>query len=150
MKQIAIICFCFSSCNTPLNDSFNSIELISRKGERIYVNSLNWGVTHDHQMTCISRNPDRVKDRKDTVDVVKGLEPFICLFRNDSLKLFFLNEIFYRVNERFNTISVSYVALPPNEYYAVVRKVGRDSGYYSVPMKKTTTYPSDMPMPPSN
>ena len=138
------------ACKTPLSDSFNSRELISSKGEKIYINSLNWGVTDDHQIACISKNPDRIKNREDTVGTAKGLDPFIYLFRSDSLKLFFRNEIFYRVNEHFNTINISYIVLTAENYNEVMQKVGKDPGYCSVPMNAEIVLPSDMPKPPSN
>ena len=150
MWKIVLVCLCIFACEVPLSASFNSRKLISSKGEKIYVNSLNWGVTDDNQMSCISKNPGKVRNIKDTVGMVRGLDPFIYLFRNDSLKLFFQNEIFYRVNEHFNTINVSYTVLTTKKYNELRWKVGEDLGYYSVPMNAEIISPTDMPKPPSN
>jgi len=42
------------SCSPGLDDTFNSEVLISNKGEKIYINTLNWGLTDDHQLSAIS------------------------------------------------------------------------------------------------
>ncbi|HEX8547120.1 MAG TPA: hypothetical protein VF691_09180 [Cytophagaceae bacterium] len=153
MKRIvkSVLVFAlFLGCSPTVKDTFNTVEIISSKGEKIYINSLNWGITDDYQISIISANKDRVKDRKDTIDVVKGLEPFIYSFKNDSLKLFFHNNITYRVKDDFKTINVSYSVLKTPLYDDIKRKSYDNDGYYSVPMTKKVAYPSDMPSPPSN
>lgn len=107
MRKITLVYLCLFACKTSLNDSFDSSELISSKGEKVYINSLNWGVTGDYQISRISKKPSWVKNRGDTIGVIKGLEPFTYIIRNDSLKLFFYGEIAYRVKEHFNAINVS-------------------------------------------
>lgn len=148
MKNILIFLM-FLSCSSTVKDTFNSIELISSKGEYIYINSLNWGVTDDYQITAISSNKKRVKDRTDTIDVAKGLEPFFYSFKNDSLKLYFNNEVSYKLKDHFRTISVSYIALSAKEYRSVRQKAYINDGYYSIPKREKIDYPSDMPKSPS-
>ena len=148
MKNVLIFLM-FLSCSSTIKDTFNSVELISSKGEKIYINSLNWGITDDNQITAISSNKERVKDRADTLDVAKGLEPFFYSFKNDSLKLFFNNEVTYKLKEHFKTINVSYIALRTKDYNKIRQKAYSNDGYYSIPRREKTVYPSDMPNPPS-
>jgi hypothetical protein len=148
MKKVLIFLM-FLSCASTVQDTFNSIELISSKGEKIYINSLNWGFTDDNQITAISSNKERVKDRTDTLDVAKGLEPFFYSFKNDNLKLFFNNEISYKLKEHFKTINVSYIVLRAKEYNSIRQKAYNNDGYYSIPRREKTVYPSDMPKAPS-
>ena len=134
-----------SACSPLMKDSFNSVELTSTKGEKIYINSLNWGVTDDYQMTIISSNKKRLMVRKDTVDVVKGLEPFIYCFESDSLKLFFKEEISYRVKDTFSTIKITYKTLDDADYY---RARNNWNHFHSVPALNINNAPSDFPKAP--
>lgn len=145
----AFILLMLLSCSSAVKDTFNSVELISSKGEKIYVNSLNWGVTDDNQITAISGNKEKVKDRADTLYVTKGLEPFIYNFKTDTLKLFFNKEINYKCNEIFRTISVSYIVLGTKEYNDIRQKAYKNELYRTVPMREIVSYPSDMPKAPS-
>lgn len=59
------------ACSTPLlQDSFRSKRLISSKGEKIFVNSINWGVTGDYQLSLISKDSLRLNNRNDTIGSV--------------------------------------------------------------------------------
>ncbi len=147
MKNIFIFLALFS-CSSTKKDTFNSIELTSSKGENIYINSLNWGVTDDNQITIISTNRERVKERTDTIDVVKGLEPFFYSFKNDSLKLFFNNEVSYALKENFKTIKVNYIVLSAEKYNKIRPKAYNNDGYFSIPRRVKTAYSSDMPKAP--
>jgi len=148
MKKVFVFLI-FLSCSPTIKDTFNSIELISSKGEKIYINSLNWGVTDDSQITSISVNKERVKVRTDTIDVVKGLEPFFYSFKNDSLKLYFNNEVSYKLNVHFKTIGVSYIALNAKEYRSIRNKAYINDGYFCIPKREKIDYPSDMPKSPT-
>ena len=143
-SKILIIVFILFNlgCSPLMKDSFNSVELTTTKGEKIYINSLNWGVTDDYQMTIISSNKKRIMVRKDTMDVVKGLEPFIYRFENDSLELFFKEEITYRVKDTFSTIKIVYKVLENTDYYRVRSS---DNNYHSVPARNDNNAPSDLP-----
>lgn len=136
MKNIFFYTCLISCCTLQMEDTFNSRELISSKGERIYINSINWGVTDDHQLTLISKDKEKIRNRRDTNSAVKGLEPFIYTFKNDTLTLFFNKKITYNVDEHFNTIVIIYSALSP-EYYSEIRKLAiENSKYYIVPMRR--------------
>lgn len=148
MKNVLIFLM-FLGCSSTVKDTFNSTELISSKGEKIYINSLNWGVTDDNQITAISSNKEKIKDRTDTVDIAKGLEPFFYSFKNDNLKLYFNNEVSYKLKEQFKTISVSYIALSAKEYRNIRQKAYVNDGYYSIPKREKIDYPLDMPKAPS-
>jgi hypothetical protein len=132
-------------CSPLIKDTFNSIELTSTKGEKIYINSLNWGATDDYQMTIISSNKKRIMIRKDTLDVVKGLEPFIYCFENDSLKLFFKEEITYAVKDTFSTIKIAYKILDNTDFY---RARNNSNRYHSVPALNDNIAPSEFPKAP--
>lgn len=142
------ILFIFFACSPLREDTFNSREIISSRGEKIYINSLNWGVTDDHQISIVTRSPNKLRERNDSVGAVKGLDPFIYTFRNDTLELFFTDKITLRVKEKFNSVFVKYTLLNPKDYSMIKMKSNNNDGYYSVPMAKDVVYPSDMPKPP--
>lgn len=135
-------------CSPLYEDTFNSREIVSSKGEKIYINSLNWGMSDDYQISIVTGNPNKLKERSDSVNSVKGLEPFIYTFKNDTLELFFKNRIRYRVEEQFNSVFVKYTLLKPKEYSKIRIRSNDNDDYYSVPMKKRVDYPPDMPKPP--
>lgn len=135
-------------CSSSVSDTFNSKELTSSKGEKIYINSLNWGMTDDNQMTIITSDSKRLNERSDTVNVVYGLEPFVYRFENDTLKLFFMEGVQYTVKEKFETIGLQYISLDREEFKKIKKRSYDNDGYYSVPMRKKANYPSDMPKPP--
>lgn len=147
--KYTIICLILLGCGNVIEDSHNSEKLTSSRGETIYINSLNWGVTGDYQMTCISSNPKKLRDRTDTLDVVRGLHPFIYSFQNDSLKLFFIEKVNYQVKEQFKTINISYQTLTSSEYNDMVEKAVKNDGLHLVPSFAHVSDPPDMPKPPS-
>lgn len=137
-------------CSSNVKDTFTSEELISSKGERVYINTLNWGVTDDYQVSAISSNKDKLRDRSDTLDVVKGLEPFIYTFKNDTLTLYFDGNVNYKIKSEFETVHVNYVSLNKKAYREIRTKVYNNEGeYYCVPKGKKTIYPSNIPKPTS-
>lgn len=148
MKNILLFLL-FFGCSSTVKDTFNSVELVSRKGEKLYINSLNWGVTDDYQITAISSNKERVKERNDTIDVMKGLDPFFYSFENDSLKLYFNNEISYRVKEQFKSIKIVYISLSAKDYRNIRQKAYINDNHFSIPRRERINYPSDMPKAPS-
>ncbi|GAA4779414.1 hypothetical protein GCM10023231_02730 [Olivibacter ginsenosidimutans] len=120
----------------------------SSKKEKIYVNTLNWGVTDDHQISAISLNADKVRDRSDTVGSVKGLDPFVYRFKDDTLTLYFDGEVNYRLLDKMKTVFVRYQTLDKGKYRTVYAKaINRIDGYSTVPPRKDVDYPSDMPLP---
>ena len=138
-------------CAPAMQDTFNSEILVSSKGEKIYVNTLNWGITDDNQISVVSNDPDKAKDRSDSSDVVKGLDPFIYRFKNDTLGLYFDGKVDYRVKDSFRTIEVDYIALNRREYNLLRQKAFNNvDGYRAVPVRKNQPYPPDMPMPSDN
>jgi hypothetical protein len=134
-------------CSPLFEGTFNSREIVSSQGEKIYINSLNWGMTDDNQISVVTSNPNKLKERCDGVSAVKGLEPFIYTFKNDTLELFFKNKITYRVEEKFNSVFVKYTLLKSRVYAKIRIRSNDNDDYYSVPMKKEVHYPSDMPKP---
>ncbi|WP_256002766.1 hypothetical protein [Pedobacter deserti] len=137
-------------CSSDFGDSFTSQALTSSKGEVIYVNTLNWGVTDDHQLSAVSTDLNKLSERTDTAGTIEGLEPFIYSFKNDSLTLYFDREVAYNVGERFKTIRVSYVSLDGEEFRGLRAKAYKNDDYYCVPKRRPSAMSSDMPMPSSN
>lgn len=111
------------------NSYYSSIKLTSNSGEVLYINSVNWGVTGDSQITSISTKKKKLDPAIDTLNIVKGLEPFLFSFENDSLKLYFNGAIDYYVDEEFETIKIVYYKLTNPQYIDIIRK----NEYRSVP-----------------
>lgn len=123
--------FYLNACSTSItHDSFNSKQLVSSKGEKIYINSINWGVTGDYQCSVISKDSLRLKNRNDTVGSIPGLDPFMYQFKNDSLILYFYDRVKYRVPNDLNTITVIYKVVSDSEYLKLKEK----TGCFSVPI----------------
>ncbi len=150
MKSVIflILTFLLYGCDTKLVGTFNSSKLISSQGESIFVNSLNWGVSDDSQLTTISLDSLKLKNNRDTLGTVYGLNPFIYSFNNDSLTLFFYDKISFKITDNFRTISVNYRIVNSFEYLKLNEKALNNQGFYSVPKKKNIVYPKDMPLPP--
>lgn len=132
-----------------VNEGFNSIELTSSKGEKIYINSLNYGMTSDGQTSIITKNKDKLKYEIDTNGVVYGLEPFIYKFQNDTLTLIFNGIINYKVNDTFNTIVVQYKKLENAKYGDFLHKAINNDTYHCVPLRIDKKQIKGMPIPPS-
>jgi len=84
---ITLIVITLNSC-VDVHDTFRSKRLVSSKGEKIYINTLNWGVTDDYQYTVISKDSNKLRERKDTIGGIKGLTPFVYKFSADTLTIF--------------------------------------------------------------
>lgn len=104
-----------NSC-VDVHDTFKSKMLVSGKDEKIYINTLNWGVTDDYQYTVVTKNSTLLKDRKDTISGIKGLDPFIYKFSDDSLTIFFQKGNRVAVKEEFKTIQLNYIPLGNKDY----------------------------------
>lgn len=140
-----------TGCSWDRNGTFNSEELVSGQQEKIYINTLNWGITDDQQISAVSGNRNRLLEKADTLNTVKGLEPFIYTFKKDTLNLYFDGQVNYHMKEKFKTIQVNLISLDKKEYAKNREKAYKnDDGYCTVPKQKKTEYPSDMPKPPGN
>lgn len=123
-----------NSCSTTdCCGNFHSRVLISSTGEKIYVNSINWGVTDDYQLSVISRDSLRLKERNDSVGSVQGLNPFIYQFNSDTLTLFFYKTINYKLKDRLKSITVIYKVVDESEYLELTMKSDEKSFFFSVP-----------------
>jgi hypothetical protein len=134
----------FSSCisNPYQNDLTETVELVSSKGEKIYICSTIWGVTGDYQLSTVTKNKDKFNDIRDTTGSVKGLNPFEYKFKNDTLTLYFRSEISYHIAESFYTVIIQYKIMDA-DYYK-----GRDTSFHSVPdLEPHAT--SNIPKPPA-
>lgn len=129
----AILVLSLNSC-VDTHNTFRSKELVSSKGEKIYINTLNWGVTDDNQYTVVSVDRNRLKERKDTIDGVYGLIPFIYKFNNDTLAVFFQKEKKIDFRQGFNTVEVKYFPLENRDYIELLSSGKKgEGGYHLVP-----------------
>jgi hypothetical protein len=145
---IATLLIFISGCFPKITTDVISRELISSKGEKIYINSINWGITGDYQLSSITKNKNKHSKGIDTIDAVRGLEPFIYSFNHDTLRLYFNQVIRYVPKEKFETVAVEVINCGAYEYYDLKEKAYDNNGYYNVPMREKVIYPDDMPMPP--
>ncbi len=119
-------------CNDS-NEDFDSIELVSSKDERIYINSISWGITGDNQRTIITKDKNKLKDENDTTGIIDGLLPFIYSFKNDTLKLYFNGKVNYNVEEKFKTIVITYTAVANPKYMQLSKLASENIDYHNVP-----------------
>ena len=131
LLTIALFIFLFQSC-VDMKDTFNSKELVSSMGEKIYINSLNYGMTDDNQYTIISKDSNKLKERADTANSIKGIIPFIYRFEKDILYLFYLKEKDIVVRDCFESIKISYNPLENRDYINLINKTGKGEGGYQL------------------
>ncbi|SEJ29402.1 hypothetical protein SAMN04488018_12232 [Myroides marinus] len=93
---------------------FRSRVFTSTNGENIYINTLNWGVTYDKQFTVLTKDPNELRKREDSLFAIKGLEPFVYRFENDTLQIISLEKI--NIHETFQTIKIKFSVLGNIEY----------------------------------
>lgn len=136
-KRIKIIIITYlillTSCiNTNIEGDFKSKKLTSSKGENLYINTLNWGITNDYQLTVISKNLNQLKKRKDSIGAIKGLTPFIYSFKNDTLELISIDNI--KVQEKFKTIKIKYTLVKNYEYTDLIYSItqGQNKTQYNL------------------
>jgi hypothetical protein len=117
-----------------IHDTFRSKNLVSSKGENIYINTLNWGMTDDYQYTILSKDDDMLKERKDTIGGIRGLTPFIYKFSGDTLSIYFQNGNKIDIKEEFDTIELNYYPLENRDFMELLYKAGTGKGgYHLVP-----------------
>ena len=114
----------FNSCLPTFKDTVICKEIVSSKGEKVYVKSINWGVTGDYQATIITSKIERMKTRTDTIGAVHILEPFLYRFKNDTLSLVFSEEKTYEIKEKFKTINVKYIIVESSEFWRMKNELG--------------------------
>ncbi|MGJ1261736.1 hypothetical protein [Sphingobacterium spiritivorum] len=113
-------------------DTFRSKELVSSKGEKLYINTLNWGINDDNQYTIITKDADRLKDRTDTVDAINGLLPFVYRFSGDTLSVFYLKWRDISIKEKFKSIKINYNPLENRDYMNLINKAGKGQERYQL------------------
>lgn len=132
---ISIFILALETCEPVLKDTFTSKELVSSKGESLFINSINWGVTGDYQLSSISKNEKKLRERADSTETIKGLDPFLYNFRNDSLNLFFDGEVSYAVPDSFTSIVITYHSLSKSEMANLRHMAMKNEGYHMVPAR---------------
>ncbi|WP_156305401.1 hypothetical protein [Sphingobacterium endophyticum] len=117
-----------------IQDSFRSTELVSSRGERFYINTLNWGVTGGYQYTVVSKDRNRLKERGDTIAGIKGLSPFVYRFSQDTLYLYYQEEKAIDIGGELHSVEINYFPLDNTSYMDVLNKASKGvEGYRLVP-----------------
>ena len=124
MLLAILITVLFSSCFNTFVDSQRCKELVSSKGEKVYIKSINWGVTDDKQATIITSDIEKMKTRTDTTGAAHILDPFLYRFKNDTLTLVFSEEKTYEIKEKFKTIKVKYIIVEFSEFWRMKNELG--------------------------
>jgi hypothetical protein len=130
--NVVLVLF-FSSC-VGVEDTHKSKELVSSTGEKIYINTLNWGITDDNQYTVISKDVNRLRARSDTLNAVKGFSPFVYRFNRDTLSIYYLAWKDIKVSDSLQSIKIAYHPLQNKEFMDIMLKVSKgEYGYNLVP-----------------
>ena len=124
MLLAILITVLFSSCFNTFVDSVRCKEIVSSKGEKVYIKSINWGVTDDKQATIITSDIEKMKTRTDTTGAAHILDPFLYRFKNDTLTLVFSEEKTYEIKEKFKTIKVKYAIVEFSEFWRMKNELG--------------------------
>lgn len=124
MLLAILITVLFSSCFNTFVDSLRCKEIVSSKGEKVYIKSINWGVTDDKQATIITSDIEKMKTRTDTTGAAHILDPFLYRFKNDTLTLVFSEEKTYEIKEKFKTIKVKYIIVEFSEFWRMKNELG--------------------------
>lgn len=67
---------------------YNTVELVSTGNEKLFIESENWGVTGDSQLTIITTEDKGEFEVDSTRQIIfKGLDPFLYRVSNDTLFL---------------------------------------------------------------
>lgn len=134
--------------NGFVGQQFNQIDIVSNRGEHIYISTINSGVTSDKQFTIISEDKILNGDDFDKTKSIKGLDPFIYSFSNDQLNLYFRNDIRYQVPFKPKSIKVQYFVLDNRDYVELYKKTFDNKQYHSVPNNSGKNGYPNMPKPP--
>lgn len=105
------------SCNNKLgSQQLNQIELVSTRGEHIYISTINLHINGDKQFTLVTNRKIKDPESFDKTNSLKGLDPFIYSFSNDTLNLYFRSSIRYKVPFITKSIKIEYFVLNNTEY----------------------------------
>ncbi|MEI3790556.1 MULTISPECIES: hypothetical protein [unclassified Chryseobacterium] len=141
---VSLLSLILVSCNNELgNQQLNQSEIISSKGERIYISTINLGMTGDKQFTVITNK--KIMDVKDfdKTNSLEGLDPFIYSFSNDTLSLYFRSSVKYKVPFNTESIKIDYIVLNNADYVQLYKKSFDNKLYHSVPHHNGSTgYPN--------
>jgi hypothetical protein len=136
------------SCNEKVNDGFNSIEIRSSKNKRIYLNSINWGITGDHQISIITNYKDRLKYNFDTTGTINGLMCIIYKFKNDTLFLYHLDTIKHLIPDSLNGIFIKDHVISNSIFSNLAFQAMQNNVYHFIPNTPTTRSNMHVPKPP--
>jgi hypothetical protein len=117
MLVVFLTIILFYSCLPTFEDTLRCKEIVSSKGEKIYVKSINWGATGDYQATIITCDIEKMKTRSDTTGSVNILAPFLYRFKDDTLTLVFSEEKNYEIKEKFKTVKIKYTVVESSDFW---------------------------------
>jgi len=130
---IATLIFCvagliavayFVSDSLPFEPTKKSTVLKTSRGETIYIKTINWGMTDDHQLTSITKDANKFNDQDDTLNTISGLQPFMYKFNKDTLHVIYRDTIFYKPTEKFNSLVISYKVVDRTEFDSTLNQGG--------------------------
>ena len=119
MPIVFLIMILLYSCLPTFEDTLRCKEIVSSKGEKIYIKSINWGVTGDYQATIVTSDIEKMKTRTDTIGSVHTLDPFLYRFKNDTLTLVFSEEKNYEIKEKFKTVKIKYTVVESSDFWKI-------------------------------
>ena len=82
-----------SALSDAFSPTYRRVELVSADNQKLYIKSMNWGVTGDSQLTVITTDEERELQIDSTRQIIfHGLEPFLFSVSNDTLFLTLLKK----------------------------------------------------------
>lgn len=105
-------------CNCqPYEGDFRSSKIVSSSGDVVYINSLNWGISGDYQLTSVTTDSNKLKQRSDSSNSIKGLDPFLYRFKKDTLFFFMRKKNKHTFRGLPKGINVRYIYMDNEDYY---------------------------------
>jgi hypothetical protein len=77
-----------SKITDTFSPTYKRVELVSADNQKLYIKSMNWGLTGDSQLTVITTDDEREFQIDSARQIIfDGLEPFLYRTSNDTLFL---------------------------------------------------------------
>jgi hypothetical protein len=91
---VGLVAYWFlSALSDAFSPTYRRVELVSTDNQRLYIKSMNWGVTGDYQLTVVTTDEEREFEIDSTREIIfHGLEPFLFRVSNDTLFLTLLQK----------------------------------------------------------
>ena len=100
---VGLVAYWFlSALSDAFSPTYKRVEVVSADNQKLYIKSMNWGVTGDSQLTVITTDEEREFQIDSTRQIIfHGLEPFLFSVSNDTLFLTLLKK--GRIPKDFNS-----------------------------------------------